>query len=410
MTHSQNPGNSSIKVANAERVYSLDALRAVMMLLGLVIHAAITYTKIDYGSAWTLKDPNNNRIFDVIIGFIHAFRMPVFFVASGYFGALLFYKKGPKAMLVNRIKRILLPFLVGVLTIYPLIIFSFVYSGAAFAGSASPAAAAWQLLLSGEWLQFSLAHLWFLYFLAMFSVLGWLIAMVFKKSSSFTIAFNQFFTKLFKHFWLRIIAMMALYFACLYWMGSSGIKTNNKWAVDPATFAIYFLFFGAGWMVFTTKTLPHLSKYPIWQLGMATVLFLIGNLSPWPEASWVLMAKQLFTAVYGTLFIYGFIALFNTRFSHYSRWLNYQMEAAYWVYLIHLPIVAFIPGLMAGVDLPPVVKFLITFSGTAIICMLSYKYLVRGSFIGMFLNGKVYKSKRPQDRIHDESQATLVSS
>jgi fucose 4-O-acetylase-like acetyltransferase len=106
------------KVAASERVYSLDALRAVMMLLGIVIHAGITYASIDYGRSWSLKDPNNSLVFDVLVGFIHAFRMPVFFVAAGYFSSLLFYKKGPKAMLINRVKRIVLPFLLGVLIIH----------------------------------------------------------------------------------------------------------------------------------------------------------------------------------------------------------------------------------------------------------------------------------------------------
>lgn len=31
-----------------ERIYSLDASRGIMMLLGLVIHSAITYGVVDY--------------------------------------------------------------------------------------------------------------------------------------------------------------------------------------------------------------------------------------------------------------------------------------------------------------------------------------------------------------------------
>ena len=70
------------------------------------------------------------------------------------------------------------------------------------------------------------------------------------------------------------------------------------------------------------------------------------------------------------------------------------MDSAYWVYIIHLPIVSFIPGLQAGFALPAIAKFLITLLTTSVICLVSYKYLVRGSFIGMFLNGKVHKRKK----------------
>jgi len=38
-----------------ERVYSLDALRGIMMLLGLIIHTAITYGTLDFGEAWTIR-------------------------------------------------------------------------------------------------------------------------------------------------------------------------------------------------------------------------------------------------------------------------------------------------------------------------------------------------------------------
>lgn len=398
------------KVAASERVYSLDALRAVMMLLGIVIHAGITYASIDYGRAWSLKDPNNSVVFDVLVGFIHAFRMPVFFVAAGYFSALLFYKKGPKAMLINRVKRIVLPFLLGVFIIFPLIVFSFTFSKACFAGAASPLSDAWHFTLSGVWLPLNVAHLWFLYFLAMYAVLGWLLGILFSRQTTFTIAAQKFFTTLFQSFWLRLLIMIALYFGCLYWMGSTGILTNNKWEIDPATFVTYFFFFGTGWMIYTTNSLASLAGYSIWQLSVATILFLLANMAPWPDEEWVFMMKQGFTAVYGSLFIFGFIAFFITYFSHYSARLNYQMDAAYWVYIIHLPIVAFIPGVIAGIALPALVKFAITFSVTALICLLSYKYLVRGTFIGMFLNGKVYKKKKHHEIIEAQNAVGQTAS
>ena len=85
-----------------ERVYALDALRGIMMLLGLVLHAASTYSLKSEWGTWRSKDPDNNFSFLVLVEYIHAFRMPVFFVAAGFFGALLFYKKGPIALLKNR--------------------------------------------------------------------------------------------------------------------------------------------------------------------------------------------------------------------------------------------------------------------------------------------------------------------
>ena len=64
--------------------------------------------------------------------------------------------------------------------------------------------------------------------------------------------------------------------------------------------------------------------------------------------------------------------------------------------IIHLPLIAFTPGLMAGSEIPVFLKFIITLAVTSIICMLSYKYFVRGTLIGIFLNGKVHKNNDQQ--------------
>ena len=78
-----------------ERIHALDSLRAIMMLLGVVLHTAITYSKIDYSGAWSLKDINSTSlIMDYIVFVIHNFRMPIFFVVAGFFGALLFFERG----------------------------------------------------------------------------------------------------------------------------------------------------------------------------------------------------------------------------------------------------------------------------------------------------------------------------
>ena len=123
-------------------------------------------------------------------------------------------------------------------------------------------------------------------------------------------------------------------------------------------------------------------------------LFLVNTFTPWPKDGSALLVQQLLVAVSGSLFIFGFLALFLTYYSHYSPRLSYLMDAAYWVYIIHLPIAAFIPGLLAGVALAPIFKFAIVISITSVIAFTSYHYLVRGTSIGMFLNGKVIKRKK----------------
>ena len=381
------------KTTNSERIYALDALRATMMLLGIVLHAAITYGSHDYGTFWPLKNPQNSILFDLVVALIHFFRMPVFFVVAGYFGAFLFYNKGAKPMLMNRFKRIFLPLLAGVLIVYPLAIFAFSYTTAAFAEGAKPLDTAWKAILSGKFLPFNVLHLWFLYFLVLYSFLGWLIASVFHRDTAFTTSSNRILIYIFQKPWLRISCLTVLYFICLFWIGEPSLSTNNKWSIDFPIFITYFLFFETGWVIFKTKSLILLKKYPKRQLGLATLFFFAFIFIPWGDSSVMLYVREGLAALFGTLFIFGFMALYMNYFNTYSRGLSYIMDASYWVYIIHLPIVAFMPGLIADYAIPVFLKFLISISATAFICFISYHYAVRNTFIGKFLNGKTHGIK-----------------
>ncbi len=81
-----------------------------------------------------------------------------------------------------------------------------------------------------------------------------------------------------------------------------------------------------------------------------------------------------------------------------SSGMKYVMDASYWVYIMHLPVVAFIPGVLAGFAIPSLVKFGITISVTAVICFGTYRYFVRGKLIERFLNGKIYLEKYPESQ------------
>ena len=120
-----------------ERLHSLDSLRAIMMMLGLVLHSAATYS-ISVGD-WPINDTNAlNYSNDFIVGLIHSFRMPIFFLVAGFFGSMLFYERTPLKMIKNRISRLVYPFLVFLTLLWPLMILTFGYTQFVFAGSHHP--------------------------------------------------------------------------------------------------------------------------------------------------------------------------------------------------------------------------------------------------------------------------------
>ncbi|MEM6506354.1 MAG: 2,3,4,5-tetrahydropyridine-2,6-carboxylate N-succinyltransferase, partial [Planctomycetota bacterium] len=66
------------------------------------------------------------------------------------------------------------------------------------------------------------------------------------------------------------------------------------------------------------------------------------------------------------------------------RWLS---DSAYWVYLVHLPIVALMMIVMKDWPVGPWVKFLIIVTAASVLTLVSYQQLVRYTVIGRWLNG-----------------------
>lgn len=378
------------KPHKTERIHSLDSLRAIMMLLGLVLHSAITYGVIDYGDAWLLKDPVTTHISnDYIQGLIHAFRMQIFFVVAGFFGAMLFYERQPIKMIKNRVSRIVLPFIVFVVLLWPTIVFTFSYTQLLFSGSDT----AFETTLS----YFSnplifipqvTFHLWFLYYLALitFTLVG--LGLIFKKlpivSSRISLAFNWVIQKTI----LRILIFSIITSVIYFLMGTYQVATSSSFIPDFNTFTYYMFFYLAGWVLFKSKhLLESMMQYDWISTILAMILF---SFHFFMYDSFNYTSHILLKSIMVWLFIFGITGLFIRYGSNHSSRMRYISDSSYWVYLVHLSFTAIIPSFIVDWPLPATIKFLIVLISTGIICFVSYHYLVRGTFIGKFLNGRKY--------------------
>ncbi len=110
-----------------DRRHDLDALRAAAMLLGIGLHGALAYVTFP---AWPVYDDRHHQGFDLLFFAVHGCRMPLFFMLSGFFTAMLWRKRGLSSLIKHRARRILLPLVIFTLTIVPLIIGTLVGIGA----------------------------------------------------------------------------------------------------------------------------------------------------------------------------------------------------------------------------------------------------------------------------------------
>ena len=100
---------------NPTRRHDLDALRSLAMLLGIVLHAGLAFAPFPLLAMNNETAPSIGTLIEVI----HGFRLPIFFIMSGFFSAMLITKRGLTGFLSHRSKRILLPLIIGSLTIIP---------------------------------------------------------------------------------------------------------------------------------------------------------------------------------------------------------------------------------------------------------------------------------------------------
>jgi Acyltransferase family/Ankyrin repeats (3 copies) len=104
----------ALQPASARR-HDLDALRAFAMLLGIVLHAALSFLD----DPWLVRDATRAPQLRHVVAAIHGFRMPLFFLLSGFFTAMLWKRRGLRGLLRHRAMRIALPLLLAYGTIAP---------------------------------------------------------------------------------------------------------------------------------------------------------------------------------------------------------------------------------------------------------------------------------------------------
>jgi peptidoglycan/LPS O-acetylase OafA/YrhL len=100
-----------------KRWHDLDALRAFAMLLGIALHAALSFTP----GAWMVTDSlaDSDHLFDEFVLAVHGFRMPLFFLLSGFFTAMLWRRRGLGDLLTHRARRVVFPFILAMILIAP---------------------------------------------------------------------------------------------------------------------------------------------------------------------------------------------------------------------------------------------------------------------------------------------------
>jgi peptidoglycan/LPS O-acetylase OafA/YrhL len=393
------------EIAFNERLHAMDALRAVAMLLGVVLHVELAYLTVAW-PPWPADDAAANPIFDYSLTIIHLFRMELFFMMAGFFGCMLLARYGVRRFIRHRVQRIVAPWALSMLTIIPVIHLLNAWgqdlklpadeqaglqaAAAEHFGALTVDGALW------PW------HLWFLEQLIVLYTLALVCSLIVKRSAALHGA-----TERLSDGWswciergLTAPVLAVLTFGGLQLQPGTGADLQMGAIPPPHISAYYLIFFLTGWLLYRRRdALPGLARFWILMFAAGVALGMwYHQLSIRPatgeQAAGSLMLLRALAACSTGSLIVGFSGLFLHLFQKPSRVMRYVSDSAYWVYLIHLPLVIWICILLQPVESGAITKFTIAMVASCAVMYLSYHFCVRHTWIGLLLNGPRIRKER----------------
>jgi glucan biosynthesis protein C len=385
-----------------DRLHALDAVRALALFLGIVLHASMSF--MSGPQIWAAQDVGADPVFNLFFFVPHIFRMTLFFFIAGLFARLAFNRRGAIGFSLDRMKRIVLPLVSFWMPVFAAIIAVFIWGAVKANGGEMPEGEAPPLTAQ----TFPLTHLWFLYLLLIF----YAAALILRLPARLTGALPGATAMIDRIIGLIAasplgLVVLAAPIAAWFWFNASwmpwfGIPTPDTGFVpNGGALTAYGVAFGFGWLVHRQTHI--LQSWRAWwpvYLGLAVALTAFASNKIGIEIGFMPMAqdtdKALYAASYaaaGWAWSIGIIGAAMHFWSGESAWRRYLADASYWVYLLHLPIVMALQVALYDVALPAPIKFVAILTVTMSVLLGSYQLLVRGSWLGAWLNGRRYPAK-----------------
>jgi peptidoglycan/LPS O-acetylase OafA/YrhL len=385
----------------SERLHALDAVRGLALLLGIVLHAAMSFVPIP--KFWFIQDSHPSLLVGLLTYTIHVFRMTTFFLIAGFFARMSFHRRGALDFVRDRLQRIALPLVVGWPILFTLISLVVISASHLPNGPAS-GVRGWPPVLPN----FPLAHLWFLYVLLELYVAALLLRSVvvwLDPSGAVRMIIDRIFARVMANPLAPLLLAIPIGIAFSLdqrWIAAMGVRTpDHSFITNAQAWICFGTAFGAGWLLhrqpdllrlLERRWLPHL----LLAVALVLVSFLLsGVTSSAPGAPKLPYSSETLRLVSAVLYApaiwistFAFIGLALRFMSGFSPAWRYLADASYWLYLIHIPIVMALQVAVSQLDWPGLLKFAIILAVALPPMLVSYHLLVRFTVLGVVLNGR----------------------
>lgn len=389
--------NEKVSHYAMERLHYLDNLRALAMIGGIFFHAMLAYSP-GLNKLWLTADRQQSVVIDIVAWFPHLFRMPLFFVIAGFFVAYLVSKGGMGGMMINRAKRVLLPFIIFL----PLCLWAIV---AALMSAIATVEHKSALMLIIEKAMatpgsqppvLSTMHLWFLYNLMFFCVMTWVLSYI-----NWTRLYNLFSA-------IRPVPFLLLFPLLLVpglLLVESPFPAPEKIYPQLWSFGFFGLFFALGYWIFRTQNFiekfqPYGVILFVASLILCAVYYVfIPEVFTFPATplefpqNIILKLCEAYISVWMTLVC---LVAGKRYLNFHNRVMRFFSDSSYWIYIVHLPVLFAVQYQLMDKEWSLLAKFGSSVGITLLIGVVSYVLFVRWTPIGWMLNGRKRATKNSE--------------
>ncbi len=358
-----------------DRRYDIDWLRVIAIGLLLIYHIAIIFQPWAMFIGFIRSDEMIDGLWTPMT-MLNVWRIPLLFYVSGMGLYFAMKKRDLKELILERSKRILLPFVFGFIAITPLHVFIFQYY--------------YNMPLS--YIPGS-GHLWFLGNIFIYVLLLSPLFFYLNKhdNGKFKKAISKVMTYAIGPLSMSVFFMLEV-FMVKPQLFELYAQTWHGFFIGLLAFFFGFLFVYSGKGFWQT-----VSKWKWLYIGIASVLYVIRF------TGFESISNMYITTIESNCWIFGVFGLGYRYLNKPSRLLSYLSQAVYPVYIIHMVVLFTGAWIILPLNIDPILKFVGITLFTIVVCLLIYEFILKRIPVLKLLFGLKWnytrKSKEPSKPI-----------
>lgn len=318
-----------------QREFFLDSIRAYLMLLGIPFHLSLIYSS----HSWAVNSVTPSFSLTVLNDFIHAFRMQVFFIISGYFSYMLYERYDSHRWLKVRLERVAIPLLSSI----PLITLPqfFLLKNYTDKINGWDDFTPYQKINVGIWELVS--HLWFLLTLCLLTCACFYLFKKIKAIASPTAPrpINKMTNLSNISLWFLSYAFIYGVFHRLILITAPHLLSNGLFNFVVMETLFYLPFFIVGAYAFKYPWLKAVFLKPSWPAVLGSLLLFVAymlNQKLLADSSFMYELEIVIKSVLGVLMANVVFSFGHALLDFQSPRITYLVNASLFIYLVHHPL------------------------------------------------------------------------